>query len=252
MTTHEEVFRQIVRLKRQWGYGRWTRQEAEAIAASAADVAVAIQVEYPPELTVEIPRILHRVVPEQTTVEVEERWARACDVLPHWEHVTWRDPLEPFGVLGSRWQHARHGAQLADMIRVDVLLEHGGVYIDSDVEVTRSLDPLLEHGAFAAWEDEKSVPNAVMGCSPGHPAMRALAAYMQERIPGPVWWAGPGATTAIFNGRPDVKLLGPESFYGVHYSDPDRDRKMADWEPAEHPESYGLHWYAGSWIKQKR
>lgn len=254
--THDEVFRQIVRLKRQWGYGRWSREQAEAIAEEAAQRADEIQLRHPPRFTAPapepaIPPILHRVVPERTSAATEAMWDRARALHPGWGHVTHRDPLDPgaFPLLGDLWGEARHGAQLADMIRAEVLWRYGGVYIDSDVELVRPLDPLLELGCFAAWEDERAAPNAVMGCAPGHPAMRALIEYMRERIPGPVWWAGPGAVTAMFR-REDVTLLDPLSFYPVHYREPEREAMVASVLADPPPETFGVHLYEGSWLRR--
>lgn len=252
---HDEVFRQIVRLKRQWGYGRWSLEEARAVAEEAAQRASEIAVSFGVDETRDIPRILHRVVPERVSEWEEELWAGFVALHPGWEFWTWRDPLDPadFPVLGPLWKDAKNGAQLADMIRTEILHRHGGVYVDADVRAVRPLDPLLEDGGFAAWEDDKTVPNAVMGFYPGHPAVGALLAYMQERLPGPTWWAGPGATTAMLPGRSDVALYEPSSFYPVHYRRlrTAEDREVLDAVTAEtHPDTWAVHYYAGSWLRR--
>ena len=117
----------------------------------------------------------------------------------------------------------RNGAQFADLIRLEALIRWGGVYVDQDVEPLRPLDVLLYVPAFAAWEDANSVPNAVMGAVPEHPAMLACLELMISRLPGDTWQSGPGVLTACLPGRSDVLLLPPGSFYPVHYRDPDRD-----------------------------
>jgi hypothetical protein len=199
-----------------------------------------------------IPPVLHRVVPEHTSAEVERWWDRFADLHPDWELRTWRDPLDPaeWPDTAHKWEACSTGAQLADLVRLEALLRFGGIYVDSDVEPWRAFDELLPLSAFAAWEDHRTVPNAVMGAVPGHPAIRECLDLALSRIPGDVWPAGPGVTTEVLVGRRDVILLPPSAFYPVHYRDPERDAKMADPMTRKlNPWAFGLHHYAGSWLK---
>lgn len=202
-----------------------------------------------------IPRILHRVVPERVDPEAELWWARFGELHPDWELMTHRDPLVPseWPETSPKWDQVENGAQLADLVRLEALLRWGGIYVDEDVEPYRSLDALLPLSAFAAWEDERTVPNAVMGAVPSHPAIRECLDLALSRIPGPTWPAGPGVTTAILPGRPDVLLFPPGSFYATHYRDPDRERKMRDPATRErNPWAFVLHHYAGSWLAKDK
>lgn len=195
-----------------------------------------------------IPRILHRVVPERTSTEVEKWWRTFADLHPDWELMTHRDPLKPeeWPLTAGKWADVSSGAQLADLIRLEALLRWGGVYVDSDVEPIRALDTLLPLQAFAAWEDERCVPNAVMGALPSHPAIRECLDLTLSRIPGPVWPAGPGVTTEVLVGRSDVLLLPPGTFYPVSYKGPDRKGRMRD--TPRSPWTFAIHHYEGSWL----
>lgn len=104
-----------------------------------------------------IPRILHRVVPEHTTADVETFWQRFREMHPTWELRTWRDPLnsEEFE-LGHLFGRCRRGAELADVVRLEVLHRYGGIYVDSDCEPWRPLDPLLHHSFFIGTENGKT------------------------------------------------------------------------------------------------
>lgn len=201
-----------------------------------------------------IPRILHRVVPERTTPEVEAYWEEFARLHPDWELRTHRDPLDPaeWPETSDHWSDCANGAQLADLIRLEALLRWGGIYVDSDCEPFRSLEPLVPLSAFAAWEDERCVPNAVMGAVPGHPAIRACLDLALSRIPGPTWPAGPGVTTEILPGRSDVLLFPPGTFYPVHYRDAARAALMDDPRLADRqPWAFLLHRYAYSWRDEK-
>jgi hypothetical protein len=194
-----------------------------------------------------IPRILHRTVPEHTSPEVERWWRAWGELHPDWELRTHRDPLEPaeWPLTAPYWARCRNGAELADLVRLEALLRWGGIYVDSDVEPYRSLEPLLPLSAFAAWEDERVVPNAVLGAVPAHPAIQACLDLALERIEQPTWERGPGVTTAVLVGRPDVLLLPPGSFYPYHYRE--KERRGEDHRRRQ-PWAFGAHHWAGSWL----
>lgn len=248
---YRQVFNQIYRRWR--AYGRHTEAESFEEAESQALQALAINAAHPPTVKRPIPKIIHRVVPVKTDPQTEVWWELFGDIHYEWEMKTWRDPLNPeeFPITRHLWRKVQNGAQLADLVRLEVLLKYGGIYVDSDIEPVRHLEPFLETGAFAAWEDARVVPNAVMGASPGHPAIAAALDLMLVRVPGPTWWAGPGVTTALFPARDDVVCFEEETFYPVHYNDPERDRKFAEFKMDDHPNTFGIHWYAGSWLKKK-
>lgn len=199
-----------------------------------------------------IPRILHRVVPEKTSPQVEEWWAKAVAMHPTWEHRTWRDPLDPadFPLTSPHWPDVKNGAQLADLVRLEVLLHHGGVYIDSDVEPYRPFDALLPLSAFACWEDAKCIPNAVLGAAPDHPAIRLCLQYAIERMGIGTWEAGPGVTTEVLAFRPDVLTLPPGSFFPYHYKDKKRRRDAP--HMTEQPWAFAAHHWAGSWLPEDK
>jgi len=44
-----------------------------------------------------------------------------------------------------------------DYARLDIIYTNGGIYLDTDVEIIRNLDPLLEDEAFMGFEDGKFV-----------------------------------------------------------------------------------------------
>ncbi len=200
-----------------------------------------------------MPRIFHRVVPEQTRPEAETWWAALQELHPSWRFMTHRDPLDPalWPETSRSWRFCRNGASLADLVRLEALWRWGGIYLDSDVEPYRSFEPLLALPAFAAWEDAKVVPNAVMGARPGHPAIRACLDLAVRTVRRGTWEAGPGVTTKVFPGRSDVLLLPPGSFYPVHYRDPERETKMPDPRTRQdNPWAFGIHHYWGSWLQK--
>jgi hypothetical protein len=199
-----------------------------------------------------IPRIFHRVVPEHTSPEVEAWWQQFQALHPNWRFMTHRDPLDPAEWPETRraWRYCKSGASLADLVRLEALWRWGGIYVDSDVVPWQSFESLLPLYAFAAWEDANTVPNAVMGARRAHPAIQLCIALACREVRRSTWAGGPGVTTKVLVGRPDVLLLPPGAFYPVHYRDPERAAKMDSPDTRRgNPWAFGLHRYAGSWLK---
>ncbi|KAI9326236.1 hypothetical protein DFJ73DRAFT_666173 [Zopfochytrium polystomum] len=81
----------------------------------------------------------------------------------------------PTEVFGKRITNVSH---MADVLRLRILLEHGGIYLDSDVIVYRSLDPLLHHTTVLGFEDDDGLCNGLIVAAPNATFLRAwLDAY---------------------------------------------------------------------------
>lgn len=221
------------------------RGDREAVAALRRDT--------PGYASAGIPRVLHRVVPRETSAEADDWWMGWQSLHPGWLFRTWRDPIDPSGfpLTSPHWHRVRHGAQLADLVRLEVLWNEGGIYLDSDMEPVRRLDPLLPLSAFAAWEDAQRVPNAVIGAVPQHPAIREcidLALSRVGEVEDITVATGPGVLTAVLVDRDDVLLLPPGTMYPVHYRD--KRKRMNGYAPE--PWTFGVHHWAGSWLPPEK
>jgi hypothetical protein len=209
----------------------------------AGEVPVAL-----PRVRIEnIPRILHRVVPEQTTKEVEGYWKRFAALHPGWSLMTHRDPLNALDwpLTAPGWDQCTSGAQLAGLIRLEALYRWGGIYVDSDCEPYRSLEPLLGAHLFAGWEDRNTVPDAVIGAEPEHPLIRDMITLALKELKYGAWRSGPGVTTALLPNRPDVLLLPPGAFYPYHYRDKEERGNVSK---VATPWAFMAHHWAGSWL----
>lgn len=233
-----------------------TRGARYRAAAGDREAIRALQAERVPHESdsLTIPRILHRVVPETQVPQAEAWWADFGRMHPDWRLMTHRDPLVPaeWPETSPYWQRCLNGAQLADLVRLEALWRWGGVYVDQDVQPLHAFDSLLPVQAFAAWEDERTIPNAILGARPRHPAIRACLDLAVRQAGRDTWKGGPGVTTKVLPWRDDVLVLPPGSLYPVHYRDPDREAKMRDFDLGAHPWTFALHHYWGSWLEPER
>ena len=195
-----------------------------------------------------IPRRFIRTVPKETTGEVEGWWQEFADMHPGWDMVTWREPIDPadFPLVGRLLDQCTTGAQRADLIRLEALVTYGGFYSDSDVQPLRSFESLRPLRAVAAWEDETTIPNAVMGAEANNPAMvAALERTIRLNEEGAdTWTCGAGTTTHVFRDHPDITLLPPGAFFPYHYLQKHRRSEVT---AESHPWSFCVHHWAHSW-----
>ncbi|MGD0103905.1 MAG: glycosyltransferase, partial [Rhodopila sp.] len=78
-------------------------------------------------------------------------------------------PREVFG------NNVAHPAHRADVVRLRKLLEVGGIYLDADVFVHRSFDPLLDNSAVLGQQGEQGsygLANAIILSEPGSEFVR--------------------------------------------------------------------------------
>jgi len=199
---------------------------------------------------VTIPKRFIRSVPERTPDDVEAWWAGFAAMHPDWEMVTYRDPIDStcFPLTGHAWPSCRHPAQVAGLLRLEALYQQGGVWIDWDVECYRSFEPLRSLRCFAAWEDPRTVPDAILGAEPGHPAIKlclddALRSVLSGEDP---WRSGPGVLTRLLPGRDDVLLLPPGSLYPYHWTRKAAERALD--HKAAQPWAFAAHHWKASWV----
>lgn len=74
------------------------------------------------------------------------------------QSITFEEVLKSMSVYAYEAYLAKKYAFVSDYVRLWVLKHFGGVYLDTDVEVFKSFDPLLTHAAFAGFEGSKHIP----------------------------------------------------------------------------------------------
>jgi mannosyltransferase OCH1-like enzyme len=100
--------------------------------------------------------------------------------MPDYEIVEWNETAFDVNISTyvSEALEAKKWAFVSDYVRLWALFNYGGIYLDTDVEVFKSLEPFLINSAFTGFEkcyngDTQPI-TAVMGAKRGHPWIRAL------------------------------------------------------------------------------
>ncbi|QBE62524.1 glycosyltransferase family 32 protein [Pseudoduganella lutea] len=108
-------------------------------------------------------------------------WKRYC---PDYEFVLWNESNS--NIDNDYCREAikqRKWAFVADWVRFDVLARHGGIYLDTDVELLRSLDEIAAmSGCVLARESKESVATGFIACEAGDPVMQNACRLMLEDL----------------------------------------------------------------------
>lgn len=120
-----------------------------------------------------IPKILHYVWmgANPLTPLAEECLVSWKSAMLEWQIMRWDESnfdIAAAPLYVRQAYEARKFAFVSDYVRLWALEQYGGVYVDTDVMVLRSYEPLLNDTAFIGLEESKAhLPGTcVMGCEP--------------------------------------------------------------------------------------
>lgn len=94
--------------------------------------------------------------------------------MPDYQIIEWNE--ENFDYQELQYTHDAYQAGkyafVSDVARVKALFEMGGFYLDTDVEVFKSFDCLLEKKCIFGFEEKNYVATSFMACTPRFDLMR--------------------------------------------------------------------------------
>ncbi len=129
-----------------------------------------------------IPKIIHycwfggRPKPELAEMCIRS-WKKFC---PDYEIIEWNESNFDISTapLYVRQAHqVGRWAFVTDYVRLKAMTEMGGIYMDTDVEVIKPLDPFLHHQGFAGFEAPDRVQTGLLACEKGFPLFREFMAH---------------------------------------------------------------------------
>lgn len=101
-------------------------------------------------------------------------WKEKC---PDYEIVRWDESNYDVSknlYMKQAYESKRWGF-VSDVARLDVLYRYGGIYLDTDVELLQSLDPLLYQDGFCGFDIYRFINTGLgLGAVKGNPVIKAL------------------------------------------------------------------------------
>ena len=180
-------------------------------------------------------------------------WKKYC---PDYEIVEWNEDNFDIGMNAytrSAYEQKKY-AFLTDYARLLIIYEHGGLYFDTDVELIRPIDDLLENKSFFGFE---TVDHVNTGLGFGAEKNSEMVKLMEEEYKDLLDKEGSFVGCPILNTNALVKaglvLNGKEQdldgnkVYPIEYFNPydDPTGKLNITK-----NTYSIHWFAKSWMSK--
>jgi hypothetical protein len=189
-----------------------------------------------------IPKILHYVwvggpLPDKQK-EYIASWRRTN---PDFEVICWNEQnIDMSSSIIRDAYRRRKWAKVADIARLQAVASMGGIYLDTDFLVYKSLTPMLRHTCFFAFQEASAsadwVCNGVFGAMPNHwfvtQAMEGLLAMKANRfLPERPTAFGPKHITRLLRSAgldgysadgvlvKDIFIAPTPVFFPFHYSE---------------------------------
>eukprot|EP00930_Biecheleria_cincta_P081160 TRINITY_DN6989_c0_g1_i1.p1 TRINITY_DN6989_c0_g1~~TRINITY_DN6989_c0_g1_i1.p1 ORF type:complete len:625 (-),score=73.05 TRINITY_DN6989_c0_g1_i1:97-1971(-) len=145
----------------------------------------------------EIPKVMHMIwvgPKEPPCLWIDTLRSDYCEAHPEWKFEMWSDEQVKDLPMFNReiYDGERMWQCKADILRLEFLWHHGGVYVDADMISVgnKSLDPIIELGketgfVIAYEPDTKDKPysilgNSVIACTAHHPLILMLILFLKQ------------------------------------------------------------------------
>ena len=185
-------------------------------------------------------------------------WKKFC---PDYEIIEWNEDnfdLDYNGYTRYCYDNMKW-AFLSDFVRLVVVAEHGGIYFETDVELLKKPDDLLQYEAFYGFENSEKVNTGQgFGSVAGHPTIEAMKAQYTALVPDeagayPIITCPALNTAALvpFGLKPDgsrQNIAGAEILptdWMNPYDDPTGRMKKTK-------NTVSVHWYSKRWMSRRR
>lgn len=133
----------------------------------------------------EIPKVIHycwfgHAKLPRLAKKCIESWKNYC---PDYEIIEWNETNFDYTscAYAKEAYESKKWAFVSDYARFKILYEHGGIYLDTDVELVKPLDDLLSYGGYIGLEEEGVNPGLGMAAKAGNHLMGEFVSDYEKR-----------------------------------------------------------------------
>ena len=132
-----------------------------------------------------IPRIIHycwfgRNEKPEIVKKCIQSWK---NILTDYEIIEWNE--DNFDINSNKYVKEAYEnkkyAFVSDYVRVKVLYDMGGIYLDTDVEVYKSLDKFLEEESFWGFEEKNYIATSTIGARSGNRLIKQFLDFYEGK-----------------------------------------------------------------------
>ena len=174
--------------------------------------------------------------------------------LPNYQIVEWNESNFDINIVPFTREAYKQGkyAFVSDYVRLYALYHHGGIYFDTDVEVLKSFDDLLDSPGFIGYDSKDCLGTAVMASEKGNKLISHFLDYYQNtkfddsqiqpntKVLSRILKDQGVILNNTFSKVKDLIYLYPIDYFIVQTFDEYRKYLTAN--------SYSIHHYEASWL----
>lgn len=212
-----------------------------------------------------IPKIIHycwfgRNPKPELYYKCRKSWEKKC---PDYQIIEWNEAnfdISACPLYVRQAYEAKKWAFVTDYVRLKVVYDHGGIYLDTDVELRKNLDSLLGYDAYFGFEHGNHIATGLgFGAVKGLPLLKELMEDYRD-IPF-ILEDGkfdcipcPERNTKVFlrkglridNSKQiiegNVLILPPHYLNPINFETQKKTIKR---------ETISIHWYSSSWLSKE-
>lgn len=182
------------------------------------------------------------------------------NILPEYEIIEWNE--KNFDIEKEMQENKffrecykrKLWAFVSDYVRVKVLYEYGGIYLDTDMEIIKDITPLLNTKLFLGYENDYTMSFGIVGTVAKNDIFKKFIEFYEEEI----WHSPLHIVTGIFTkiltekygdtsniSKEEVIVYPREYFYPYNH-----DEKFT--KECITSNTYTIHWWEKSWGKNPK
>lgn len=219
-------------------------------------------------VTPRIPKIIHQIWigpnnPPEQFKEWQQTW---LNLHPDWEYKLWTDDdVDKLVMINQEYyDEERNFAAKADILRLEILNQFGGLYVDIDFECIKPFDP-IHHlcdfyiGFFQVnyLKSSARVNNAIIGAHKNHPIIQELIHEIKNnrgssklRYKKILERTGPSFVTKVIK-QSIYDMAGINVIFPANYFYPWTGPRKTMYLNIQ-PETMAIHYYTGTWHRRKK
>lgn len=195
-----------------------------------------------------IPKILHYCwFGKGEMPGLNKKCLETWGLLEGYEVMRWDESNSPLDLeLLNLLQKKNQWAFMSDYVRLYVLYQYGGIYLDTDIEIVKDFESLLSSRCFIGEEAPGKYNNAVMGAEKNHIFVEKCMKYMEDAfLKGHILYSPEVVTTVANANRNDVEIFPSSFFYPYN---PYRKGSLSQLMFRDiKSETYAIHHWSNSW-----
>lgn len=135
-------------------------------------------------------------------------------------------------------------AFVSDYLRLYILYNEGGIYLDTDVEVLKKYDELLNNQVFMGFEEGEYIGTSVIGSEKHNPLIKRLLNFYDNEIWNVDFYNNPIIFKFLLDKEPEI--FRECTIYEKEYFSPYTIGKEYT-SIVEEKNTYSIHWYTNNW-----